>query len=83
MISIFELQNNYMTLGLYSFKQDRHETRWKGHSKVHLERNKCKTIEQRVQESWNICESENNKDNKKYMGAEGKSKCRGQGQSVL
>ena len=57
-----------MTLGLYSFKQDRQEMRWKGHCKVHSE--------------WNKCESENNKDNKKYMGAEGKSKCRGQGQGV-
>ena len=36
----------------------------KGHSEVHLERNKCKTIEQGVQELWNICESENNKNNK-------------------
>ena len=33
--------------------------RWKGHSEVHLEWNKCKTIEQGVQESWNICESKN------------------------
>ena len=38
--------------------------RWKGHSEVHLEQKKCETIEQGVQESQNICESENNKNNK-------------------
>ena len=43
-----------------------HETRWKGHSKVlvHPEWNKCETIEKGVQESRNICKSENNKNNK-------------------
>ena len=34
------------------------------HSKVHLEWNKCETIEWGVQESQNICESENNRNNK-------------------
>ena len=38
--------------------------RRQGHSKVHLEWNKCETIEQGVQESQNICESKNNKNNK-------------------
>ena len=37
--------------------------RWKGHSRVHLEQNKCETIESGVQESRNICKSENNKNN--------------------
>ena len=50
MILIYDLWNNYLTLGLYSFKQDRHEMKRKGHSEVHSEQNKCKTIEQGVQE---------------------------------
>ena len=38
--------------------------RWKGHSKVHSERNRCETMEQGVQQSQNICESSCNKNNK-------------------
>ena len=49
MISIYELQNSYMTQGLYSFSEERHETTWQEQSEVQTEWNKSKTIEQGVQ----------------------------------
>ena len=49
MISIYELQNSYMTQGLYSFSEARHKMRQKEQSEVQMERNKSETIEQGVQ----------------------------------
>ena len=43
-ISIYELQNSYMTQGLYSFSEARHESKWKGHSEVRAGRNTSETI---------------------------------------
>ena len=38
--------------------------RWKEHSEVHVEQNKCETIKQRGTGVWNICKRKNNKNNK-------------------
>ena len=46
-ISIYELQNSYMTQGLYSFSEARHELKRKGHSKVRVGRNTSGTIRAR------------------------------------
>ena len=44
MISIYELQNSYMTQGLYSFSEARHKSKRKEHSKVQTGRNTSETI---------------------------------------
>ena len=43
-ISIYKLQNSYMTQGLYSFSEARHESKWKEHSEVRMGQNTCETI---------------------------------------
>ena len=44
---IYELQNSYMTQGLYSFSEARHESKRKEHSEVQMGWNMSKTIRAR------------------------------------
>jgi len=63
MISTYELQNSYMTQGLYSFSEARHESKRKEHSEVQTGRNMSKTIRARgtwVHRSWDRSETTRN-----------------------
>ena len=44
---IFKLQNSYMTLGLYSFSEARHELKLKEHSEVQMGQSMSETIRAR------------------------------------
>jgi len=46
-ILIYELQNSYITQGLYSFSEARHESKRKGHSEVRTGWNMSETIRAR------------------------------------
>ena len=67
MILIYELQNIYMTQGLYSFSKARHESGRKEYSEVQTERNKSKTIEQRVKGFTDLRAGTRQKEHKKTI----------------